>query len=176
MSCFRETVLDAECQPLSDIESNKKISYYIMYYTRNFIPHPIRDQIFHRKTNFYEITFKVSYFNAFSHFIFKYMQLYMTEANLNANNYFVFVRFFPIFTCVCMIEKNIYALYQWGIPCPCAWNTVHNRTFWRTLVVYFYQHRCVCSTFLWHLCFGWPLVLRLFKEDYNQMFKCSCFW
>ena len=108
MSSFRATVFDAECQPLSDIESNMKTSY-IKYYTPNFIPHPFHDQTFHRKTNSYEI--KVFYFNAFSHFIFNYMQLYMPVANLNVNNYFVFFGSIPS-TCECMIEKNIYALYQ----------------------------------------------------------------
>ena len=44
--------------------------------------------------------------------------------------------------------------------------------FWYTIILLL----CLCTTFLWPLCFGWLLVLSLHKEDYLQIFKCVSFW
>ena len=44
------------------------------------------------------------------------------------------------------------------------------RYFWYTL----YYYTCLCTTFLWHLHFGWLLVLSLHKEDYLQFFFKLC--
>ena len=38
-----------------------------------------------------------------------------------------------------------------------------------------YYNICLCTTFLWPLCFGWLLVLSRHQEDYLQIFKCMSF-
>ena len=42
------------------------------------------------------------------------------------------------------------------------------------ILVYYFI--CLCTTFLWHVRFGWLLVFSLYKEDYLQIFKCVSFW
>ena len=39
-----------------------------------------------------------------------------------------------------------------------------------------YYYICVCTTFLWPLCFGWLLVLSRYKEDSLQFSKCVTFY
>ena len=54
----------------------------------------------------------------------------MTEATLNANDYFDICSI-PSKFHMCMYDrmKNIYAQNQSSIQCSCVWKAVHNRTF-----------------------------------------------
>ena len=81
------------------------------------------------------VKINISYFNAFSPFIFKYRPVYMTDATLNANFYFDICSI-PSKFHMCMYDrmKNIFAQNQSSIQCSYVWKAVHNRTFWMILV------------------------------------------
>ena len=76
------------------------------------------------------VNINISYFNSFSLFIFKYWPVYMTEVNLNANNYFDIYSITSKFH-MCMYDrmKYIYVQNQPSIHYSCLWKAVHSRTF-----------------------------------------------
>ena len=81
------------------------------------------------------VKINISYFNVFPHFIFKYRQVYMTEATLNDDNNIDICSIYSKFY-IHMYDSiiYIYAKKRSNMHCYCVWKAVHNITFWRTLV------------------------------------------
>ena len=66
-----------------------------------------------------------------------------------------------------------------GTPSVFGPKLAYRLLLWTSLDIFdilLYYYTCLCTTFLWPLHFGWPLVLSLHKEDYLQIFKCVSFW
>ena len=43
-------------------------------------------------------------------------------------------------------------------------------------LLYMYYYKCLCTTILRPLRFGWLLVLSFYKDDYLQIVKCVSFF
>ena len=64
-------------------------------------------------------------------------------------------------------EMTVYFLYRVAQP-----------SFRMSLYIFdilLYYNVCLCTIFLWHLRFGWLLVLSLYKEDYLQILNVCPF-
>ena len=58
----------------------------------------------------------------------------------------------------------------------CAHYSLLSRMFLDILIKYLYYHLCLCTTFAWRLCFGWLLVLGLYKENFFYKFFNVSLW
>ena len=120
--------------------------------------------LFYLKTNTY-------YFNAVLLFIWKYWPVYMTEINLSVS-YNV---------CICSIPsmwlyvrtKNMYSQNKWSILSSCVCETVHNRTFWKTLVynnftvmfAMIFNFHWLCKTCSKYIFLRFYHIVKLSRDD-----------
>ena len=75
-----------------------------------------------------------------------------------------------------IVSRDSFSLWTWARVQTARSTAYFNGCPYIFDILALYYYICLCTTFLWPLCFGWLLVLSLYKEDYLQIFKCVSFW